>query len=67
VVDFIQVHWGSAYFPAFNVADAAITVGAGLLLLDALREWLQQRKRANGSGASGAGSTSSGSPEGPQP
>ena len=36
VVDFIQVHWGGAYFPAFNVADSAITVGAILLILDEL-------------------------------
>lgn len=36
VVDFIQVHWGGAYFPAFNVADSAITVGAALLILDEL-------------------------------
>ncbi len=36
VVDFIQVHWGGAYFPSFNVADSAITVGAGLLILDEL-------------------------------
>jgi signal peptidase II len=34
VVDFIQVHWSVHYFPAFNVADSAITIGACLLLLD---------------------------------
>lgn len=36
VVDFLQVHWHEHYFPAFNVADSAITIGAGCLLLDAL-------------------------------
>ena len=36
VIDFIQVHYGKAYFPSFNVADGAITVGAGLLILDEL-------------------------------
>jgi signal peptidase II len=36
VVDFIHFHWQRAYFPAFNVADSAITVGAALLLLDSL-------------------------------
>jgi signal peptidase II len=36
VVDFIQVHYGGAYFPSFNVADSAITVGAILLILDEL-------------------------------
>jgi signal peptidase II len=38
VIDFIHAHWGDAYFAAFNVADAAISVGAGLLLLDAFLE-----------------------------
>jgi len=38
VVDFIHVHWGAHYFPAFNIADSAITIGAALLLLDAWRE-----------------------------
>lgn len=34
VVDFVDVYWGAAHFWAFNVADAAITVGAVLVLLD---------------------------------
>jgi signal peptidase II len=38
VVDFIQVHYATWYFPVFNLADSAITLGAGLMLLDALRE-----------------------------
>ncbi len=37
VVDFIQVHYGGWYFPSFNLADSAITLGAGLLILDELR------------------------------
>ena len=38
VVDFIQVHYKNAYFfPSFNVADSAITLGAALLILDELR------------------------------
>lgn len=36
VVDFLQLHWHDHYFPAFNVADSAITIGACGLLLDAL-------------------------------
>ena len=46
VVDFVAVHWKAAYFPAFNVADACITVGAGLLVLDALLESRRERKLA---------------------
>jgi len=38
VTDFLQVFIGSYEFPAFNVADSAITVGAALLLLDLLRQ-----------------------------
>ncbi|MEY8878322.1 MAG: signal peptidase II [Leptothrix sp. (in: b-proteobacteria)] len=44
VVDFLQVHWGflgvlfpGGYFPAFNLADSAITAGAIGLILDELR------------------------------
>ena len=36
VTDFIQVWFGSWAFPSFNVADSAITVGAVLLIIDAL-------------------------------
>lgn len=34
VVDFVSLHWNNYYFPAFNVADACITVGAASMLLD---------------------------------
>ena len=34
VVDFISVHYRGWYFPAFNIADSAITVGAACMLLD---------------------------------
>jgi signal peptidase II len=37
VVDFIQVHHSGWYFPSFNVADSAISVGAVLLIVDELR------------------------------
>jgi len=36
VVDFIHVHWDEHYFPAFNIADSAITLGAIMLLIDSL-------------------------------
>lgn len=38
VVDFILVHWNDSIFPAFNIADSAISIGAAFLLLDAWRE-----------------------------
>ena len=34
VVDFIQWYWRDHYWPAFNIADSAITVGAVMLALD---------------------------------
>ena len=36
VVDFLQFHWGGWYFPAFNIADSTITIGAVGLILDEL-------------------------------
>ena len=38
VVDFLDFYYGAWHFPAFNVADSAITVGAALLILDSLRK-----------------------------
>jgi signal peptidase II len=36
VVDFIDVHFKGWHYPAFNVADSAITIGVALLLIDGL-------------------------------
>ena len=40
VVDFIDVYWRGWHFWAFNVADAAITIGASLLILDMI--WMDR-------------------------
>ena len=37
VVDFIQLYYDRWYWPAFNIADSAISVGAVLLVIDSLR------------------------------
>lgn len=37
VVDFIQVYYDRWYYPAFNIADSAISVGAVMLIIDSLR------------------------------
>ncbi len=37
VVDFVDVYWKGWHFWAFNVADAAISVGVGLLIIDLFR------------------------------
>ena len=47
VVDFLHFHWGPHYWPAFNVADSAITCGAALLILDAFRQGRKARTEAS--------------------
>lgn len=43
VIDFVLLYWHPWYYPAFNVADMAITVGAILLVWDEWRRWRQSR------------------------
>jgi signal peptidase II len=45
VVDFIHVHYGSWHFPAFNLADSGITVGAIMLVIDSVF-FEKQREKA---------------------
>jgi signal peptidase II len=45
VVDFVDLHAGAWHWPAFNVADSAITLGAALLILDGFRHH-ERRARA---------------------
>jgi signal peptidase II len=44
VTDFLEIYNGNWTFPAFNVADSAITVGATLLIIDLL--WPRKKARA---------------------
>ena len=46
VVDFLLFHYAQWSYPAFNVADSAITIGAGLIILDSFR-----RPRGDAAGA----------------
>lgn len=38
VVDFLHFYWQDWHFPAFNLADTAITIGAGMMILDIFRK-----------------------------
>ena len=51
VVDFIRVHYEDWYFPAFNVADSAITIGAALIILDTIVQTGREKDAARASKA----------------
>ncbi len=48
VVDFLHFYWQDYHFPAFNIADSAITVGAALMILDLFRHKPEHAESAQG-------------------
>ena len=50
VIDFVDFYWGSWHFAAFNVADTAITIGAGLMILDMFLETRRAKQAAAAKG-----------------
>ena len=47
VVYFLSFHYAHWYFPAFNVADISITIGAGLLILDMIITHRREKRAGN--------------------
>lgn len=47
VVDFLSFHWQNHYFPAFNLADTAITLGAIGMILESLRDARGERDKTS--------------------
>ncbi|EDQ00645.1 signal peptidase II [Shewanella benthica] len=47
VVDFLDFYWNKSHFPAFNIADSAICVGAALIIVDSfISDRLEKQKKA---------------------
>ncbi|AQS37539.1 signal peptidase II [Shewanella psychrophila] len=47
VVDFLDFYWNKSHFPAFNIADSAICVGAALIIIDSfISDRLEKQKKA---------------------
>ena len=44
VVDFIQVYYQQWYWPAFNIADSAISIGVVMIIIESIREYKEERK-----------------------
>ena len=43
VIDFLDFHWSGWHFPAFNIADSAITLGAILIILDGILRYKNEK------------------------
>jgi signal peptidase II len=48
VVDFLDVHVFQYHWPAFNIADSAISIGVSLMILDMLLDWRRERPKGSG-------------------
>lgn len=44
VVDFLDFYFKGVHFPSFNVADSSITIAAGLILFDSLRQYKKEKE-----------------------
>ncbi len=47
VVDFLDFYWGQSHFPAFNVADSAISIAAGLIIIDFFIQIKKEKEGVN--------------------
>lgn len=47
VIDFLDFYVGNKHWPAFNIADSAIFVGAGLMIIDAFRDNTKDAKQSD--------------------
>lgn len=56
VIDFVDVFWGPHHWPAFNVADSAISIGVALLVIDMLRAPHEETRSLGEPAASAGGS-----------
>lgn len=45
VVDFIQIYYQQWYWPAFNIADSAISIGVAMIIIDSIREYRAERNK----------------------
>ncbi len=45
VVDFLDFHWSGRHFPAFNVADSAICIGVGIVMIMQVLQVLEERRQ----------------------
>lgn len=50
VVDFLDFYLGASHFPAFNIADSSITIGAGLLILDFVLQFKNKQENVEENG-----------------